>query len=139
MKRQDCRQKKIHSAQQTDAIVKNLQKATQEIAAFSQQIKDIAEQTHLLSFKIAIEAGRAGEAGRGFAIVAQEIRTLSNKTSETTKDIAKIIDDIQPKWNMVRKQWRGDFENKHHPRNPKYHCFNCRRTKFYNTRNRSLY
>ena len=85
----------VHSAQQTDTIVKNLQKATQEIATFSQQIKDIAEQTHLLALNAAIEAGRAGEAGRGFAIVAQEIRTLSNKTSETTKDIAKIIDDIQ--------------------------------------------
>ena len=85
----------VDSAHQSNQIIKNLQKATQEIATFSQQIKGIAEQTHLLALNAAIEAGRAGEAGRGFAIVAQEIRTLSNKTSETTKDIAKIISDIQ--------------------------------------------
>ncbi len=78
-----------------DRVIASLSASSVQIGEVLDLIESIAEQTNLLSLNAAIEAARAGDAGRGFSVVAEEVRTLANRTRQSTEDIRSRIDQLR--------------------------------------------
>ncbi len=86
------------------ATVKSLGAKSHDIDKILKVINEIADQTNLLALNAAIEAARAGEAGRGFAVVADEVRKLANNTSGATLEISSVIESIRKETNLADKE-----------------------------------
>ena len=106
----NIRQQSEHTKDNATKI-ENLARQSREIGSIVSTIDDIAAQTNLLALNAAIEAARAGEAGRGFAVVADEVRALASRTSQSTQEISKMVKNIQDEATMATDSINVSVEN----------------------------
>lgn len=98
------------SMKKSNSMVRGLDSKTNEITQLVNVIREIADQTNLLALNAAIEAARAGEQGKGFAVVADEVRKLAEQVSNSVSDITSIVTDIQNESKQVVESLDNGYE-----------------------------
>ncbi|WP_298187416.1 methyl-accepting chemotaxis protein [uncultured Pseudomonas sp.] len=100
----------LDGLREADQVVQTLAGNSQQIASVLEVIRAIAEQTNLLALNAAIEAARAGEQGRGFAVVADEVRSLAMRTRTATEEVVQIIGTLADSSNQALASMHGSTE-----------------------------
>lgn len=103
----DIASKAVADADETNLLIRGLVEATTQIGEVVDLINSIAEQTNLLALNATIEAARAGEAGKGFAVVASEVKTLAGQTARATDEIQGKVQEIQNATGNARSAIEG--------------------------------
>jgi twitching motility protein PilJ len=98
--------------QETSKRIKRLGESSQEIGEITELISDITEQTNVLALNAAIQAASAGEAGRGFSVVAEEVQRLAERSADATRQITALVRPSRPTrrtrwppWSAPRRVW----------------------------------
>lgn len=100
----------VTATRQSAEQVRTLQERTEEVSRFVSLIDSISDQTNLLALNASIEAARAGTHGRGFAVVASEVRSLSERTSDATREIRSLVDTIQAQTRQADADMQANSE-----------------------------
>ncbi len=104
-------QKQAEKSKDDAEAVSRLADQASKVSSIVETIEDIANQTNLLALNAAIEAARAGEAGKGFAVVADEVRTLASRTSKSTQEITKMVTSMQQDAKEANDSMAASLEN----------------------------